>query len=122
MKLLKSLHFDQTARIHLYSKGETKYFTIGQIIYCNADGNYCILWMLDGEKYTITDHLLCVEAILHDHGFCQINKSCIINLQFVSSISHNTITTVTLNNGLKFSVARRRKHGLLEKLGEPENT
>lgn len=58
-----------------------------EIIYCQAEGNYTDLYLTDGEKQTITINIGRLEHLLSNAKFSKINRSVIINKQFLTEIN-----------------------------------
>ncbi len=58
-----------------------------EIIYCQAEGNYTDLYLSTEEKQTITINVGRLEHILPNSKFSKINRSVIINKQFLTEIN-----------------------------------
>ena len=58
-----------------------------EIIYCQADGNYTDLFLANGDKQTVSINIGRIEYILPDAIFSKINRSVIINKQFLTEIN-----------------------------------
>jgi len=58
-----------------------------EIIYCQAEGNYTDIFLASGEKQTITINIGRLENILPNTKFSKINRSVIINKQFLTEIN-----------------------------------
>jgi two-component system, LytTR family, response regulator len=116
MKVIKPLNFDQSMRISVNVKRQVKMFMISQILYCEASRNYTIIHLMDGSQYMTAKSLGCVRDMLNHHGFCQIHKSMVVNLQCISSVSREEKPSITLANNKVLMVARRKKQELLKAL------
>ena len=69
-----------------------------ELIYALADGNYTHLHLHDGSKYTITLQLGKLKTMLDCINFVRINRSSIINSQFLKFIDRQKSVCI-----LKFS-------------------
>ena len=58
-----------------------------EIIYCQADGNYTDLFLANDEKQTITINIGRLEHLLPPSKFSKINRSVIINKQYLTAIN-----------------------------------
>jgi len=58
-----------------------------EIIYCQADGNYTDLFLTNAEKQTITLNIGRLQNILPQTKFNKINRSVVINKQYLTKIN-----------------------------------
>jgi DNA-binding LytR/AlgR family response regulator len=58
-----------------------------EIIYCQAEGNYTDLYLTTEEKQTVTINIGRLEQILPNSKFSKINRSVIINKQYLTEIN-----------------------------------
>ncbi|MBN2173512.1 MAG: response regulator transcription factor [Bacteroidales bacterium] len=58
-----------------------------EIIYCEADGNYTDLYLTGDRKQTVTINIGRIETILPPTKFMKVNRSIIINKQFLFEIN-----------------------------------
>jgi len=57
------------------------------ILYCEADGNYTNICLIDGQKQTTSTTLGCVIKQLPDDRFFRIGRSVVINLNYLKSVN-----------------------------------
>jgi two-component system LytT family response regulator len=81
---------------------------INNILYLEADSNYSIFHLENGEKIIVSKHLKEYEGILDNCGFCRIHKSTIINLLHLTDYSNKNGLVVRLTDNSNHSVSRRR--------------
>ena len=79
-----------------------------QILYCQAESNYCCIKKIDGFTNMATKTLKYVEEILPATTFQRIHKSYVINLNFVVRY-HKANKEVELTNGEKIPVSFRKE-------------
>ncbi len=119
MKLLKPLHFDQSGRIALPVNNRLEMITIGNIVYCEAKGNYTNIHLTDGKKYMTAGNLRSVYEKLKDYGFFTIDKSYVVNLLYIRAITQERNAKVLLDPEGELKIARSRKPALMELLFSP---
>ncbi len=86
------------------------------IIYIEADSNYSVFHLKNGDRVVISKPLKEFEDILDTSDFARIHKSAIINLNYVHSYSNKNGFEVTLDNEVALPVSRRRSSEFLEKV------
>ncbi len=57
------------------------------ILYCEADGNYTDLYLMDGNRQTVSQNLTSVENQLIGKGFSRISRSVLINRRHLHKIN-----------------------------------
>ena len=79
------------------------------ILYCQADNNYTNVYVRGYKRpFLFSNTLKLVENCL-DRRFYRINRSVLINLEYISFLDINDEKEVKLKNGEEFSLAVRRK-------------
>ena len=77
----------QEEKLKFSTRTGTTYINPAEIIYCQADGNYTDLYLTGDEKQTVTINIGRLEYILPETKFMKINRSVIINKQFLTEIN-----------------------------------
>lgn len=90
--------------------------SVSDIVHIAADSNYSVFYLANGEKITVSKVLKEYEEILPDHQFIRVHKSSIINLDYVLEYNSKNGLEVTLKNGDRIAVSRRRASDFLEKV------
>lgn len=90
--------------------------SISDIVHIAADSNYSIFYLVNGERITVSKVLKEYEEILPENQFIRVHKSSIINLDYVSEYNSKNGLEVTLKNGDRIAVSRRRASDFLEKV------
>ena len=86
-----------------------------EIIYCIAEGNYTLIQLTSGKKVTSAKTLKQVEQRLPEADFVRIHHSYITNLHHIQSFQNDPEPAVTMSDGKKLTVSRRRKKAFLER-------
>lgn len=85
-----------------------------QIIYCQAHGNYTRLYMEMNKCILICKLLKFYENTLPRVKFIRINRSCIINKNFILQINRNN--KVVLKENTELFISKRRKKKVFKEL------
>jgi len=70
------------------------------IIFCEADANYCSIHLVDGKKEIVTLQLGAVEKKLSEFPFIRANRSLLININFIEKFNRQK-RTVSLSDGFQ---------------------
>ncbi len=104
-------------RIAVHDKGKVRFIKLNEIIWLEADGNYTVLHLAGGEKYSTSKTLKEYEELFEDFPlFLRINKSAIVSINFVKEYSKKEPFTLKLLNGVELEISRRKKQEVNERL------
>lgn len=81
------------------------------IVRCEADSNYTVFHLRNGERLVASYTMASYEEFLTDHEFLRIHRSHMVNVRAVEHIDHGG--RVTLRDGTKLEVSRRRRDEVL---------
>lgn len=76
-----------------------RFLKVAEIVHIQAQGNYCDVYLTNGQKITVTRKLKTFESVLCAHGFCRIHNSHLINLAELSRYLKGDGGQVVMNNG-----------------------
>ncbi len=95
----------------------SKYPAKEEIIYLKSNSNYTIYYLQNGETFISSKTLKQTETNLQLMSFLRVNKSYLLNPDFINNISkEGNKITVKLKNGTQVSVSRRKVIALKQKL------
>ncbi|MCD4664888.1 MAG: LytTR family DNA-binding domain-containing protein, partial [Bacteroidales bacterium] len=77
----------QEEKLKFSTRTGSVFINPAEIIYCQADHNYTDLFMTNEKKQTVTISVGRLEQILPQTKFSKINRSVIINKQFLTEIN-----------------------------------
>lgn len=83
-----------------------------------GDGNYCSVYLLEGEVIRIAKTLNWLEKLLVPKGFIRTHKQHIVNTFYVRSFLKNEQVLLMID-GTHVPVSFRKKAAVLEALGKP---
>jgi two-component system, LytTR family, response regulator len=86
---------------------------VNDIVYCNADGSYTRIYMLDRSEILLSKTLGDVEELLSEYHFFRIHHSTLINLKQVRKYIRGEGGEVVMSDGKSLMVARTRKADFL---------
>ena len=86
------------------------------VIHCEANINYCTVYMKDGEKIVVSRTLKEFEELLSENNFCRIHQSHLVNLDQLSKYVKGKGGYVVMKDGTQLEVSMRKKDTLLKNL------
>lgn len=93
-----------------------EFVEIDEILYCEADGSYALIHLIDNKKILQSKSLKQVEAMLEGHRFLRIHQSYLINLNHIKRYLRGQGGAVILSGGKELPVSRAKKDGLLHQI------
>lgn len=92
---------------------------LSDIIYCQAESNYCKVVCFGDKEFLVSKTLKYVEELLGSVLFLRIHKSFLVNLNYVEKYDTNHELKLTLVNNVELPVSIRKKeqflHAILQK-------
>jgi two-component system LytT family response regulator len=95
-----------------------EFLQVNDIIRCQSDINYTIIFLKDKRKITVAKTLKEFEELLLDHDFYRIHNSHLINLSYIKNYNKGKGGSVTMNDNSEIEVSTRRKDDFLKRLAE----
>jgi len=74
------------------------------IIYIKADWNYSEIWFDKEKKELVTMNIGSVEELLPNDVFFRINRSTIININYLSKVIRKNMTAILVKDGQEYTV------------------
>lgn len=93
----------QGIAIHSHSKIE--FMDIADIMYCQAEGNYCHIYTDNKKKYTCSKTLKYFETQIKSRNFLRVHRSYLVNMKFLTSFFKDD-HCIELENGMLIPVSR----------------
>ena len=90
-----------------------EFIEINDIIRCQASGNYCTIYLKQGNQFLASRHLKHVEGLLPAKDFYRVHQSHLINLKHIKRYSKTDGGHVVMGDGSEVAVARSRKDEFL---------
>jgi two-component system LytT family response regulator len=89
---------------------------VGDILRCQANANYTVIYLKDNQKMVVARTLKEFEELLGDYNFFRVHHSHLINLAFVKRYSKGKGGQVYMSDHACIEVSTRRKDEFLKKL------
>ncbi|RYZ98732.1 MAG: response regulator transcription factor [Sphingobacteriaceae bacterium] len=86
------------------------------IIRVEAMSNYSTFYLLDHKKIVVSKTLKEYENVLHNNFFLRINRSVIVNLDYIVKYRKGDGGTLEMTDGTEIEVSSSRKEALMDKL------
>lgn len=116
--LLRNLQAEnQTGRpvkITLATKESLELVEPSEILYCESDSNYTLVYLMDGRKKIISRTLGEFEDMLKPFHFCRSHNSFLVNMNVVREYVRTEGGYLILKNGKSIPVSRTKRERLLE--------
>jgi len=74
------------------------------IVFCEAEGNYSVMQLSNGKSEMVTQQLGIIENKITDYSFIRINRSTIINLDYLDSYNRNNKRVSLVTHLQKFEL------------------
>jgi two-component system LytT family response regulator len=91
---------------------------IDEIIRCESNRNYTLIFMENKKKVMVSKTLMDFEEMLGATSFIRIHKSHLVNINYIEKYIKSEGGMIELNDGTKLPVAVRKKEVLLKKLNQ----
>ena len=107
-----------TKRITVPTVKGFEFLQVNDIVRCQSDINYTIIFLKDKQKLTVAKTLKEFEELLIDHNFFRVHNSHLINLFYIKSYNKGKGGTVVMADNSEVEVSTRRKDDFLKRLAE----
>jgi DNA-binding LytR/AlgR family response regulator len=77
-------------KIKLLSRNKYIFVDPANIVYCEADGNYCFINMIDKTQEYVTMQLGKLEKVIHEDFLIRASRTFLINLNYITEINPKT--------------------------------
>lgn len=116
--LLTNLHSTQEdlQKLAIPSHEALEFVDIKDIIRCEADRNYTMVFTRQGKKHIFSRTLKEIEKLLPPAMFYRVHQSHLINLHEIQTYLRGIGGQVVLKNGTSVPVSRMKKEGLMQRL------
>lgn len=109
LQMLMDTHKKSAHRIGLSSAKETRFVQTGQIIRCQAENNYTIFSLLNGEQIVVSRPMFEYDEILSEYGFIRCHHSHLVNRIYVKSLLKEDSGYLLLEDDSKIPISRLKK-------------
>lgn len=110
---------DKLSKIALNNGNKIEIITIKDIIRCEADSNYCKIFLNDDRDLYLSKTLKDVEQMLSDHQFIRVHNKHLVNSQHVQNYLKSDGGILTMSDGCEIQVTRYSKKEVINLLLNP---
>jgi len=111
--LQRQMQGEPIKKIAIASHTGVSFIELNDIIYAEADSNYCTLVLTGNKTFVISKTLKDLQDLLEESHFLRIHRQYIINLNHVHHLDR-TRSVLTMVNKAELVVARNQKDKLNE--------
>jgi two-component system LytT family response regulator len=114
--LFHNLNNNQAKRISIPTADGITFLEINDIVRCQSQINYTMIFLKDKQKITVAKTLKEFEELLSDYNFYRVHNSHLVNLSCIKKYHRGKGGTISMIDHSEIEVSSRRKEGLLERL------
>lgn len=114
--LLERLRQGTSSKISVSDYHGISFYDLNEIVRFQGDGNYCKIYLENGQELLSTRRMKDYESTVHHHNFLRVHQSHLINLGKVRRFVHGKTGTAVMDDGSEIEVSRRHKAMLLTRL------
>ena len=103
-------------KIAIKNNDTIEYIEAEEIIRCEADNNYTIIYTVNKKKIILSKTLKEFDHLLAAHDFIRIHQSHLINKHHIKRFIKTDGGSVMLSDGTELPVARARKEHLMKSM------
>lgn len=108
---------DRVNKVSFHHNDKVILVTVQDFVFIEGKAEFCEINLIDKSCYTSSKELKKFEDLLNEIGsFVRINKSIIINIDYIQSYTKGDICEITVNTGQVFEVSRRKKTTIISLL------
>lgn len=111
----KTLNMDD--RITLSVGSEFEFVKTNEIIRCESDDNYTIIFLANHKKLVVSKTLKIIESKLPTHSFIRVHSSHLINIHYIKKYHKSDGGYFEMLNGENIPLSRTKKEEILKSLG-----
>lgn len=100
---------DRNQKLMIPTANGMSFINIYDIIYCQGQGNYTLVYTCSGEKHMVSKTLKEYDLILTEHNFFRIHKSFLINLNEIQGYVQGENSKVIMSNDDHLVLSKRRR-------------
>lgn len=111
-ELLKQMFSNNIKKIALPTGDGYALVEIDNIMRCEAQSNYTMIYLNDGKKYLTSKSLKHYDEMLSDFSFYRIHKSHLVNTNYIVEVKQDG--TVIMSDDASLSISQRAKRGFMK--------
>ena len=109
LMVLKESINEEPKKIMLPSLEGYNLYNILDIVRCEADTSYTIIYFSNGERVIVSKQLKNFERLLSGHGFARIHSKFLVNMRFIKNYRRSKNAEITLTDSCILPVSQTYK-------------
>jgi len=101
-------------KISIASANGYDYLAIDSIMYLEADGMYTTLYLHERGNKVVSKGLSRFEEVLKQKGFLRVNRSFLVNINFIERIDRNEGCSVQMRDGKLISIPFKHRKVIVD--------
>ncbi len=101
-------------KIALATAQGIEFMEVGNIIHCEAEGNYTVIYLTDKSRCVATGKIKEFEELLQGYSFVRVHKSHLINVQYIRKFLKKEGGYFVMQDNQEIPVARRKKEEVMK--------
>ncbi|MEO9804092.1 MAG: LytTR family DNA-binding domain-containing protein [Reichenbachiella sp.] len=89
---------------------------IDEILYCQAEGSYTVLYLNGGASFMVSKNLKYYEDLLKKNNFIRIHHSSLVNCSKIKKVSKSDGGYIVMDDGKDLSISKSRRDETFAKL------
>lgn len=108
---------DLLSKIAVHHGGKVVFLDLTEVVTVESKSNSCVICMADQAHYFSAKDLKLFEGMLCDvKNFIRINKSVIVNTNYIKSYSKGETCMIEMKNAAVYEVSRRKKKEVKDRI------
>lgn len=117
LHILKQLQAEDNPKISLNTHHGFRHINVSEIVHCEAQSNYTVVYLTDGSKIMLSRTLHEFEKQLADFGFLRVHHKHLINLDhFVEYIKGSGGGKAIMSDQSCIDISVRKKNEFMERI------
>jgi len=117
VNLLKNQHREDNKKtLALPLSDKIEFVEVSNIIRCQANGNYTVFYLRNGEKLLISKTLKEYGELLASFNFLRVHQSHLINIGEVKSFVKTDGGYILMKDGTNIAISRQRREMVMQTL------
>lgn len=107
---------EKSTKIALPVSDGLQFVNTYDIIRCEADGNYCMVYLKDKSKILISKTIKYLENLIQNQKFIRVHQSHLVNIDFVKKYVRGKNGQIILDDKTIIPVSRSKKDDFLDNI------
>jgi len=92
--LIEALKETSTRKVKLNTRAGYVLINPQEVIFCQADGNYTHIQLVNGSHETTTQNLGTIEGLLNGNSFFRASRSYLLNLRYLTRVDRKSCSCI----------------------------